>query len=96
MEGNVNVGSINVSGIVSSLILGICLIMGMNTEYFIGLISMIEKPITWVVTGIVIVLTALIAWMCVFQLQVIRIRRKLDNLLEYASINGTTHTDRRA
>lgn len=35
MEGNVNVGSINVSGIVSSLILGICLIIGMNTEYFI-------------------------------------------------------------
>ncbi len=79
MEGNVNVGSINVSGIVSSLILGICLIIGMNTEYFIGLISMIDKPITWVVSGIIVVLTALIAWISVIQLQMIRIGRKLNN-----------------
>lgn len=40
---------------------------------------MIDKPITWVVSGIIVVLTALIAWISVIQLQMIRIGRKLNN-----------------
>lgn len=79
MEGNVNVGSVSISGIIPSVILGVCLIIGMNTEYFIGLVSMIDKPITWVVSVIAVVLTALIAWVSAIQLQVVRIKKKLDN-----------------